>query len=87
MQLSFHQQFKKQYRKLSPILQKKAKATTKIFKRSPHDPHLRNHALKGNLLGRRAISVTGNVRIIFSEENDYQRVTFLGIGTHNQVYK
>ncbi len=87
MELYYHRRFKKQYRKLAPQLQQKVDHTIRLFEKNHHDSHLRNHALSGTFQGERAISVTGDMRIIFREENDYQRVTLLRVGTHNQVYK
>jgi addiction module RelE/StbE family toxin len=45
---------------------------------------LNDHALAGGLQGRRAFSVTGDIRIIYIELND--RIILLDIGSHNQVY-
>ncbi|MEO6078017.1 MAG: type II toxin-antitoxin system mRNA interferase toxin, RelE/StbE family [Candidatus Andersenbacteria bacterium] len=86
MELYFHRVFNKQYKKLPHTIQVKAYKATKVFKKNPRAQILRNHALKGDMDGRRAISVTGDVRIIFTEQGSYARVTFLQIGTHNQVY-
>lgn len=36
--------------------------------------------------GKRAFSVTGDMRIIFEEFDDYVLVIMLDIGTHAQVY-
>jgi addiction module RelE/StbE family toxin len=45
---------------------------------------LNDHALSGNLQGRRAFSISGDIRIIYVEFED--RIIFLDIGTHNQIY-
>jgi mRNA-degrading endonuclease YafQ of YafQ-DinJ toxin-antitoxin module len=34
----------------------------------------------------RAISAGGDLRIIFMEENNYEVIHLIRIGTHNQVY-
>lgn len=86
MKLDFHKRFEKQLTKLSPRLQNKVEATTRRFMKDPHDPRLRNHSLKGSMQGLRAVSVTGDVRIVFEEYNNYKTVKFLKIGTHSQVY-
>lgn len=49
MILKFHKRFEKRYSKLSQKLQIKIDATLEIFQNNPHDPSLRNHALKGSL--------------------------------------
>ena len=67
-------------------MQGKVIETIEIFSKNPSHSVLRNHALRGAMLGKRAISVTGDVRIIFQEFDDYLVVVFLNVGTHNQVY-
>jgi mRNA-degrading endonuclease YafQ of YafQ-DinJ toxin-antitoxin module len=57
-----------------------------IFLSSPNDKKLLNHNLKGSLLGKRAISVNSDLRIIFEEFDNYTLVVFLDLGTHNRVY-
>jgi mRNA-degrading endonuclease YafQ of YafQ-DinJ toxin-antitoxin module len=52
----------------------------KQFKQNPHHPRLHNHALRGALGGQRAVSVTGNIRIIFEQYDTYNHVTLLRIG-------
>lgn len=47
---------------------------------------LRDHKLVGTLKGLRAFFITGDVRVIYIEEND-DSITLIDIGTHNQVYK
>lgn len=81
-----HKRFKKQFQKLPPKLQRQTDAAIERLAMNPYDPRLRNHALRGELGGCRAISVTGDIRIVFQEENDYQDIYLLLIGTHSQVY-
>lgn len=45
---------------------------------------LNDHALTGEMKGKRAFSITGDIRVIYEETNEY--IIFLDIGTHNQVY-
>lgn len=86
MHIRRHKRFEKQFKRLSPSIQQKTKIVTREFTENPHTQKLKNHALRGKFQGERAISVTGDVRIVFEEENNYEKVTFLRIGTHNQVY-
>lgn len=86
MQISFEKSFKKDFRKLSSKLQHKVDATIKRLEHNPYDPRLSNHALRGRLAGSRAISVTGDVRIIFVEQDNYRFVSLARVGTHSQVY-
>jgi len=47
--------------------------------------HLNDHALRGKLMGKRAFSVTDDIRVIYVELDDV--IVFLDIGSHNQVYR
>lgn len=86
MKIIYRKNFVKRYKKLSPKLKDKISTSLKQFKTDPHNPILRNHALKGRLQGRRALSVSGDLRIIFEEIDDYVLVIMLDVGIHNQVY-
>ena len=79
--------FKKQYKKLSPALQKKAKEEIDRFAKNPFEISLKNHKLQGQLKGFRSFSVTADIRIIFEERQGYVLVIFLDIGRHDHVYK
>jgi len=86
MILKFHKNFEKSYNKLNSKLQIKVDNAICVFMRNPHDPVLKNHGLKGRLQGKRAFWVTGDVRIVFEEFDNYISVVMLDVGTHNQVY-
>lgn len=45
---------------------------------------LNDHGLTGDLQGRRSFSITGDIRVFYVEFED--KIIFLDIGTHNQVY-
>jgi addiction module RelE/StbE family toxin len=86
MIIRLHKKFDKSYKKLSSKLKQKVDFTMINFRRNPHDILLRNHPLSGKMNGKRAISVTGNIRIIFEEYDNYVLVIMLDVGTHGQVY-
>ena len=86
MHIRHSKKFKKQYRKLAPKLQKKVRQKVEIFETNPHHHQLYNHALQGQLKGKRAIAITGDLRIIFEEHDNYTLVIMLDVGTHSQVY-
>ncbi len=86
MQVDLHRDFNKAYAKLSIKQKENVKKVIFLFKNNPHDPILRNHALHGKHKGHRAISVGGDLRIVFVEENNYEIVEILNVGTHTQVY-
>lgn len=87
MEIIYHKKFEKKFKKLNDKIKNKVKSTIKKFTTNPGDKNLRNHALKGKLEGKRAIWVTGDIRIIFQEMNDYVLVIMLDVGTHTHVYE
>jgi len=87
MQIKYHKNFTKSFKKLTPSLKDKTKKVITKFTKNPRDKTLKNHKLTGKLNNKRAISVTGDMRIIFEQQNNYILVIFLDIGSHNQVYK
>lgn len=86
MDIRFRSRYIKQYNKL----QKKDKVAVSkaidIFEDNPFDPVLRNHALKGGLSGYRSIDAGFDLRILFNEENGYEIVNIVQVGSHNQIY-
>jgi len=46
---------------------------------------LNDHSLTGKFRGKRAFSITGDIRVIYEETE--AAFIFLDIGTHNQVYR
>lgn len=86
MNIYFHKNFQKAYNKLERGIQHKVDEALSIFRKDPFNSKLRNHALKGHLYGSRAFSVTGDIRIIFEEHENYTVVIMMNVGSHNQVY-
>lgn len=87
MDIHYHKDYKKAFLKLSSKTREKIKNTIEIFQENPHDPHLDNHALHGMLMGFRSISAGGDLRLIFVQEDNYERVKFYFVGTHGQLYE
>lgn len=87
MRIKYHKNFEKRFKKLPQKLKEKIIQSIKNFAKNPFYKGLKNHPLSGNLIGKRAFSVTGDVRIIFEEYENYVLVIMLDIGTHSQVYK
>ena len=86
MILKRHKNFIKSFKKLDPRLKIKTVEILRDFQSNPFSPHLYNYALKGPLLGKRAIKVTSDLRIIFQQFDDYTLVIMLDLGTHSQIY-
>jgi addiction module RelE/StbE family toxin len=87
MQIIFHKRFKKQFLKFPKRLQLKIEKTLILFEKNPQHISLKNHVLSGKMKDTRAISVNGDIRIIFQEFEHYTLVIILNIGGHEQVYK
>ena len=87
MTIELARSFKKAYKKRIQNNSKLDSQTFKrieLFKSNPKHPILRDHALTGTMFGLRAFSVTGDIRVIYSIDND--TAYFIDIGTHNQIY-
>ena len=78
--------FDKQYTKLASTTKLSFKNRLRLFMLNPFDITLRNHALKGKYLGYRSIDVTGDVRLLYKQQNGDIYI-FAFIGTHSQLYK
>jgi len=86
MIIRYHRVFEKKFASLQPRMRTKVIAALEQFQRNPYDPDLKNHALKGPFIGKRAFHVTGDIRIMFLEQGGYAVVLMLKVGTHAQVY-
>lgn len=86
MKIKFKKKFIKHYRKLEQITQSKVDAAISMFRKNPLNPVLKNHALSGNLVGKRSIAAGFDLRLIFVEYEGYVVVEFLDVGTHSQLY-
>lgn len=86
MRIIPHKAFIKSLARLSPKMRDKTEAAVLKFRDNPFDSTLRNHPLKGSMFGKRAFSVSGDLRIIFQEFEHYTLVLMLDVGSHNQIY-
>lgn len=88
MKINLSDKFRKYYQKRIPqdsSLENKYKERVQIFLRDQRNPVIKDHALTGKLASFRAFWITGDVRVVyFVESKDF--VTFINIGSHNQVY-
>jgi len=84
MNIDFHKNFMRSYRKLSRKLKDKFNERLKIFVDDSHAPELNNHALHGEYLGCRSINVTGDLRAVYEFRGD--GIRFLDIDNHNNLY-
>lgn len=85
MIIRYSRRFVKQLAKQPSKVQKALGARLRIFSEDIHDPSLRNHPLKGELVGYYSINVTGDVRAIY-EIIGSEIYLYEMIGTHSQLY-
>lgn len=81
----FHKDFKKDLQKLQPSMRRKFEKRFLLLMSDSDLRTLKDHALTGNLKGKRAFSVSGDIRVIYRYV-DADTILLLRIGTHNQVY-
>lgn len=85
MKLYFHQNFERQFAKLTPKEKEKTKKRLNLFLNQPFHPLLNNHPLKGKYLDYRSINIAGDLRAIYKQFND-EKCFFVAVGSHSQMY-
>lgn len=83
--IRFNRNFKKQYKRLTPKAKDKFADNLRIFIVDPSYAALRLHALRKKFEGYYSINVSGDLRALFTK--DEELVTFAAIGTHTQIYR
>ncbi len=84
----FHRKFDKHYAKRiapKPKLKQTYAQRYVLFAAGERGRPLDDHSLTGNMIGKRAFSITGNSRVIYEETDE--AIIFLDIGTHAQMYE
>lgn len=84
MRVSFHKNFKKQYKKLPQKIQVKFSERLALFIEENNNPLLNIHALQGDDVPLISMNVTGDYRALFIQHKAL--VTFHKIGTHSELY-
>jgi len=86
IRIIYSSRFQKNYAKLPKKIREQFDERLKIFCSDSKHPLLRDHALKGNFIGLRAFSISGDYRAIYRAMEP--NIILLGdIGTHSQVYE
>ena len=84
LRIEFTPLFNKQ-RKAAPLVIKQAfRDVLDLFAENPTHKTLRNHSLTGKYAGFRSIDVTEDWRALYRTEPE--RIIFVEIGTHDQLY-
>ncbi|MBI2597366.1 type II toxin-antitoxin system mRNA interferase toxin, RelE/StbE family [Candidatus Daviesbacteria bacterium] len=88
MKVNLYHGFVKAYKKrIAPNIKLVSKTEERIslFKSNPKNPLLKDHGLTGAKKNLRVFSITGDIRIVYLPVSE-EEVTFINIGSHNQVY-
>ena len=85
MEIEYSSHFRKVYQNLTLKTQKKAEKKEAIFRKSPFDPRLKTHKLRGKLKEFYSLAIDQKYRIVFKLVNRFKAV-FLDIGDHD-IYR
>lgn len=88
MSIELHPSFKKAYKKRISFDKKlisRVALRIELFGKDRESPILKDHSLTGNKSHLRAFWITGDIRIVYYPVSE-DRVIFLDIGSHNQIY-
>lgn len=84
MNISYHRDFKKYFKKLPEKIKGKFAERILLFEKDEFEPVLNNHALRGSYSGYRSINITGDLRAIYRKSSD--EVMFMAINSHSNLY-
>jgi len=85
MNIRFHKNFDKQYKRLKKKEQKKAQERLVLFLKNPFNSQLNNHSLKGRYTDYRSINITGDLRAIYKFISEEECI-FVVIDSHSNLY-
>jgi len=85
MKISYHRNFRRQYRKASNKIREQFKERRNLFLTDPHHPLLDDHGLDHEWAGCRSFNITGDWRAIYQNHEDGS-IEFHALGTHHQLY-
>ena len=86
MQIELHGNFLKNYAKLPKKIQEKFKERRDLFIENNFHALLNNHSVAPTYPNWRSINITGNFRALV-EVKEKEKVVFMKIGTHSELYK
>lgn len=85
MEVIFHKNFRKQYKKLRVSERKKCDERIMLFIKNPRHPVLNDHSLGGHYKNYRSISITGDLRAVYEAVAE-NTAFFITIDTHSNLY-
>jgi len=85
MNIRFHKNFEKRYKRLKKIEQKKVQERLELFLKNPFNSQLNNHSLKGKYTDYRSINITGDLRAIYKFISEEECI-FVLVDRHRNLY-
>ena len=85
MRIAKGKQFEKQYKKLSPKIQKQSTERLRLFLDDKNHPLLHVHSLVGKYEGLCSFNVTADIRVIY-DDSYHDVIILIYIGTHSELY-
>ncbi|MBI2037556.1 MAG: type II toxin-antitoxin system mRNA interferase toxin, RelE/StbE family [Candidatus Magasanikbacteria bacterium] len=84
MEVKFHKNFKKRFKKIPVKIQEQFYQRLEVFLTDKFDKTLNNHSVGKAFPDCKSINVSGDYRAIFQEQGDV--AIFLTVGTHSELY-
>ena len=84
MEVIFHKNFEKKFKKIPAMIQKQFYKRLSIFLDNKSDRLLNCHSVDGAYPNCKSINVNGDYRAIFHDQGEV--VIFITIGTHSDLY-
>lgn len=85
MNIRTSSKFEKEYKKLPMVVKERAVKKEAVFRKDPFDPRLDTHKLHGKFKNYRALTISGQYRIMFAFLPG-NMVDFINVGTYD-IYK
>lgn len=84
MEVRFHKNFKKKFKKLPIKIQEQFYERLELFFQNKFDKILNNHSVDKAFSNCNSINVSGDYRVIFEDQGNL--AVFITIGTHSELY-
>ncbi|MFA5318457.1 MAG: type II toxin-antitoxin system mRNA interferase toxin, RelE/StbE family [Patescibacteria group bacterium] len=84
MEVTFHRNFKKKFKKLPLKIQQQFYERLELFLHDKFNKILNNHAVGSVFPNCRSINISGDYRTIFYSQGN--AIIFITIGTHSDLY-
>lgn len=84
MEVQFHKNFKKRFKKMLPKIQEQFYERLDLFLQDKFNRVLNNHSVDKAFRACRSINISGDCRAIYKEDGNI--AIFITIGTHSDLY-